>query len=434
MSRLRNTRKVAVSDKLKKTFSDLGADPTKALTRAYVFALGIIAMLTVSGHIISAHMTEKQKEGAEIAYHIGRQRTLLQQTLLYATNYQRMNEGLDYDFMMQSLAEMENGHQFLLDIIDKNWFLKGHTSPALYKIYHVPPFTLDEQVKDFSALVREFSSYSPHTTSIEDYDTKRKELIDKIQYKVTTILRPGMDAALEGYQTETLERVAMFYTLQLAGAFFILLVLLAEAVFIFRPLISKIRQYHTVLQRYALEDSLTGLNNRRAFMNAAETELKRAKRDQTAITVALLDIDHFKKVNDTYGHEVGDKVLQHFAGILKTSFRAGDITGRIGGEEFAIVLPRIDRKGAIAILQRLCDSVARTPCEYKGTGGVKGVLNYTISIGFTGPALIGDDTIDGLLAEADAGLYEAKRQGRNRVLPSDSVAESLQPPAPAASQ
>ncbi len=412
----RDTSQPSATNRWKQLFVNPGADPTRTLTRAYILALGLIALMTVSGHIITAHITEQQKESAELAYQIGRQRTLMQQIMLYATNYYRMNEGLDYDFMMQSHWEMEQGHAFLLEIIDAKQFAKGYTSPALYRIYHSPPFSLDEQVGAFMGLVKEFSGYSPHNRSAEDYETKRKELIDKMTYKATNILRPAMDAALENYQAETLERIARFYAFQLAGAFLILLVLLLEAIFIFRPLIGKIKQYHTVLQRYALEDSLTGLNNRRAFMNAAETELRRAKRNKSAITVALLDLDHFKKINDTYGHDIGDKVLQHFAGILKLSFRAGDITGRIGGEEFAILLPRIDRKGAVAILQRLCDAVAHTPCEYEGPGGVKSVLNYTISIGFTGPSMIEAQNIDHLLGEADSALYEAKRQGRNRVV------------------
>lgn len=389
------------------------------MTRAYMLALGLIAILTISGHIITAHISEQQKDSTEIAYQIGRQRTLMQQILLYANNYYRLNEPLDYDFMMQSLWELEKGHEFLLKIIDQRKFAKGYTSPALYKIYHSPPFDLDEQMKTFTGLVREFSQYSPRNTSAENYDVKRKELMDKLSYKSTTMLRPALDSALEKYQTETLEEIARYYTFQLGGAIFVLLVLTAEALLIFKPLTIKIRQYHNVLQRYALEDSLTGLNNRRAFMNAAETELKRGRREKNTVIVALLDLDHFKKINDTYGHDIGDKVLQHFSGILKLSFRAGDITGRIGGEEFAILLPRIDRQEATTILQRLCNAVAHTPCEYEGPGGVKSMLNYTISIGFTGPVQVGDLNIDQLLSAADAGLYKAKERGRNCVVAVD---------------
>lgn len=400
--------------KWKQLFVNPGHDPTRTLTRAYILALGLIAFLTVSGHIVTAHITEQQKTSAEIAYHIGRQRTLMQQIMLYASNYYRLGEGLDYDFMMQSMADLESGHKYLLQTIDEKHVLTGHTSPALYRVYHNPPFNLDDNVRKFGELVEEFSEFKPGDESEE-----RKEVLDRLSYMTNSVMRPAMDAALEYYQTETLEKMARFYSIQLAGAVFILIVLALEAFLIFSPLIRKIKDYNRVLQRYALEDSLTGLNNRRAFMNRAETELKKAQREGTPVSVALLDLDHFKQVNDTYGHDVGDAVLRHFAGILKNAFRAGDITGRIGGEEFAIVLPRIDRKGAYNILKRLCDTVAQSPCPYKNEAGEMAELYYTISIGFTGPAQIGDETIDEMLSKADVGLYDAKEQGRNRVIAKD---------------
>lgn len=407
----RKERPGTIISRWKQLFVNPGHDPTKTLTRAYILALSLIAILTVSVHIVTAHITKQQKESAEIAYHIGRQRALMQQIMLYATNYFRLGEGLDYDFMLQSLWELEKGHDYLLKTIDTRSFAGAVTSPTLYRVYHNPPFSLDDQVKKFSKLMGDFSEFSAR-----DESEQRKELLDKLGYMSTNILRPAMDAALETYQTETLEKMARYYSIQLAGAIFILIVLIAEAALIFRPLIGKIKKYNTVLQRYALEDALTGLNNRRAFMNNAENELKRAQRDKTPVIVALLDLDHFKKINDNYGHEVGDHVLRHFSGIFKQAFRGSDITGRIGGEEFAIMLPRIDRKGAQAILQRLCDTVAQTPCQYKSPGGVDSTLHYTISIGFTGPTRIADQNIDGLLGLADEALYEAKAQGRNRVI------------------
>ncbi len=398
----------------KQLFVNPGNDPTKALRRAYILALGLIAFLTISSHIVTAHITEEQKESAEIAYHIGRQRTLMQQIMLYATNYFRMGEGLDYDFMMQTLWELDKNHEYLLDTIDEKKPLTGHASPALYRVYHKPPFSLDDNFKNFHGLIDKFSEFKA-----DDKSEERKEIIDKLSYLSSSVLRPAMDAALEYYQAETLEKLARFYSIQLAAAVFILVVLTLEAFLIFNPLIRKIKEYHRVLQRHALEDSLTGLNNRRAFMNRAEIELKKAKRDGTPVSVALLDLDHFKQVNDTYGHDVGDTVLRHFAEILKNAFRAGDITGRIGGEEFAIVLPRIDRKGAYTILKRLCDTVAASPCPYKNADGETAELHYTISIGFTGPGQVSDESIDELLSRADTGLYEAKEQGRNRVIAKD---------------
>ncbi len=416
------TAKPTLKQKWRELFLSPGSDPTRTITRAYILALGVIAFLTISIHIITAHITEQQKESAETAYHIGRQRTLMQQIMLYATNYQRIGEALDYDFMMQSLWELEKGHEFITSYVDDRHPIRGHRSEELYRIYFKPPFNLDEQLATFIAQVKEYATFPAVNRTEENYEERRKQSIERLTYLSNNILRPAMDAALENYQTETVKKISFFYTIQFAGAMLIVLVLVLEAIFIFRPLVNRIKKYNAVMKRYALEDSLTGLNNRRAFMNAAVTELKKARREKTPLSVALMDLDYFKKINDTYGHEVGDKVLQHFAGILKQALRAGDITGRIGGEEFAIILPKIDSEGAQKILQRFCETVANTPLEYEAPGGARAMLNYTVSIGYTGPALIEEQTIDSLLARADESLYAAKERGRNGIMNIDQTA------------
>ncbi|MCB9996546.1 MAG: GGDEF domain-containing protein [Rhodospirillales bacterium] len=402
--------KTSIIAKWKQYFIHPGKDPTKALRRAYVLALGLIALLTIIGHLVTAHITEQQKENAEIAYNIGRQRTLMQQVMLYTSNYYQSGNELDYDFLVRSLNEMESGHNFLLGIIDGGG--SSHImSPALYRIYHNPPFSLDENIVKFHGMVSAFTQMESEHNSKE-----RKALVDKLSHLSEKILLPAMDMALESYQAETLEKLVRFYKMQLAVALFILIVLAAEAAFIFSPLIAQIKKYHDMLQKLALEDMLTGLNNRRAFINRSTMELKRSQRDQTDVTVALIDLDHFKNVNDTYGHEVGDLVLKHFSTILKHTLRAGDVTGRIGGEEFAIVLPKINAEGASSLLQRLCNNVASTPCPFIDSHGQQAGLSYTISVGFVGPCKIENETIDQLLAKADEALYQAKDRGRNQVV------------------
>jgi len=390
------------------------------LTHAYLLALGLIAILTISSHMITAHISDRQKKGEEISYSIERQRTLLQQVISSADSYYRLGQKLDYDFMMQSLQEFENSHKYLTTIISKKSSFADYKSPALFRVYYHPPFNLDERITHFHNMTMEFAQYDPKDKDTKVHE-KRKKLLDEMSYQASSVLKSAMDAAIESYQTETLQKGERFYNIQFSASIFILIVLAAEALFIFRPLIKKIKDYNAILQRYALEDSLTGLNNRRAFMNAGEIEIKRAQRDKTPMTTALLDLDHFKKINDTYGHETGDRVLKHFANILKQTFRAGDITGRVGGEEFAIILPKISHKGAITILQRLCDKTASTPCEFKTANGKKDTLSYTVSIGFTGPVIIKDQTIDSLLRQADEGLYKAKEEGRNRLATTDTA-------------
>lgn len=173
------------------------------------------------------------------------------------------------------------------------------------------------------------------------------------------------------------------------------------------------RQRHELqqeLERQARTDSLTGLPNRRHFLDFATQELARTARYGGRLSVLMLDVDHFKKVNDTYGHKVGDLALQRLADICRDALREIDITARLGGEEFAVLLPETDSTHALEAAERLRTTIAaaRIPLEQ----GLP--LHFTVSIGVA--TLDGAATnIDTLLNRADKALYEAKRAGRNRV-------------------
>ncbi len=164
------------------------------------------------------------------------------------------------------------------------------------------------------------------------------------------------------------------------------------------------------LARQAHEDSLTGLANRRRFLELAETELRRTRRYGSLLSFLVLDVDRFKEINDRYGHAVGDRLLQALADIFRNTLRAVDIVGRLGGDEFAIILPETDGDEALEAADRLRLAVACL--EMPVPDGI--ALRCTVSIGTTtlGPA---SDGIDALFREADEALYRAKRDGRNRV-------------------
>ena len=165
------------------------------------------------------------------------------------------------------------------------------------------------------------------------------------------------------------------------------------------------------LERQAQTDSLTGLDNRGHFLEMAERELSRVQRHQLPMALAMLDLDHFKAVNDTYGHEVGDRVLKKFAEICRKSLRSIDLMGRIGGEEFAIVFPETSINRALEVVERLRESVATT--EIPLDNGLP--IQITVSLGLASFDK-SDVNIDVLLNRADQALYEAKRTGRNRTV------------------
>lgn len=162
------------------------------------------------------------------------------------------------------------------------------------------------------------------------------------------------------------------------------------------------------LKELASTDVLTGLLNRRAFMEEAIGKFKLAKRYQRPLSLLMLDIDHFKKINDTYGHQAGDLVLVEFSQIMRSCLRETDVLGRIGGEEFAIILPETGLEQTAEISERLLEKVRTAEIQYEPGRN----LSLTTSIGVaTVPPLAID--IDMVMKEADKALYKAKSDGRD---------------------
>ncbi|MFA6313936.1 MAG: diguanylate cyclase, partial [Sterolibacterium sp.] len=164
------------------------------------------------------------------------------------------------------------------------------------------------------------------------------------------------------------------------------------------------------LERLAQTDALTGLANRRHFMESAEQELSRTLRYGGQLSVLMADIDHFKNINDTHGHQAGDLVLQRLGELCREMLRDVDVVGRIGGEEFAVALPQTGAEKALEVAERLRKTVAKS--EVPLAHGIP--LRITLSLGVT--TLVDSNTnVDTLLAQADKALYEAKNLGRDRV-------------------
>lgn len=166
------------------------------------------------------------------------------------------------------------------------------------------------------------------------------------------------------------------------------------------------------LERMAMTDPLTELPNRRAFLEAMQKEFQRVVRSGFTIdsSFCLIDLDHFKRINDTLGHAAGDAVLRHFAQTVQQTLRQMDVCGRLGGEEFGILLPQTDDRAAIAAMERLLRAIRQSVVVFEGHA-----IRYTISAGGTSFA-ISDRTIDDVFARADRALYRAKEYGRDHLV------------------
>ena len=163
---------------------------------------------------------------------------------------------------------------------------------------------------------------------------------------------------------------------------------------------------NTLLEKRASEDGLTGLLNRQTIFERLELALQRCQRYREPLAVMMLDVDFFKQINDTYGHEAGDQVLRQVAATVRESIRSVDVAGRYGGEEFFVLLPNIDNSGALAAAERLRQQIAALKLPQPE-------LEVTVSIGVA--SYVEGDDMQFLVNRADLAMYKSKRDGRNRV-------------------
>jgi diguanylate cyclase (GGDEF)-like protein len=177
-------------------------------------------------------------------------------------------------------------------------------------------------------------------------------------------------------------------------------------------------EYHSKLFNFAAVDALTGLYNRRYIRNELEKQSKIARRNERVFSIVVIDIDDFKRINDTFGHHAGDEYLKQVAFIIKHSQREQDISGRLGGEEFLIILPETNLDGAFHLANRIRKRIEETELIYQDN-----TINATISAGVgqykPGPTDAAAGTVnstDQLFKQADEALYRAKNSGKNKIV------------------
>ena len=188
-----------------------------------------------------------------------------------------------------------------------------------------------------------------------------------------------------------------------------LALLLGSSYIMLNQLIGKIDSAQRALHEASISDELTGLRNRRFLMSRFNEEFERARRHSTPLGFLMLDLDHFKKINDSFGHPFGDLVLKSVAGIISGAMREYDVAARYGGEEFAVLVPETKRQDLVALAERI-----REQLEIQDMSDSSSTVRVTVSVGVT--SLDENDTPETLLKRADKALYQAKNEGRNRTV------------------
>ena len=388
----------------------------KHVTAAYLIALMLIAFLACAAYYLLDNVIADQLEAARVVGVAGHQIMLLQRIGLLATDLQAGTATARAP-LMAAINDMRSTEDSLAARGD---FPPGRSAPpAVRQFFFRGPASLDDALRVF---IRSAGRFADPAAPDKDraYRWLETEAHDRLQ--------PRLLASLSNFERETHAHVERLRRTQQVVLAMLLVALALQGMFVFRPLVVQSRHFAAHLYRLATTDDLTGVSSRRHFMEIAERDLRLARRSGKEIAAILLDLDHFKEVNDAHGHAAGDAVLRRFGKLSTALLRQSDMIGRMGGEEFAILLPDTDIEGAMTVADRLRRAIA----EDRGSD----LPPVTVSIGVA--ARQADDrSIDDLLRRADRALYQAKSEGRNRVAGAREDSHAAQaghhPPPPSSS-
>lgn len=371
-------------------------------TLTYLIALLIIAAISLCADSVNQKIIARQENTALMVNVAGRQRMLSQRITRIADEVAdgSADQTAGQAEIVALAQRMEAAQQKLVSGDPGRGMLPA-TSPALRAIYFGDPVHLEQQVNTFLGHARSFAAQPAPTMKAPDLLALRRA--------VTAPLLDGLDAAVSEYQTASEQDIRHLRNLMSTLTGLMLAVLLLEALLIYRPLFNRLSETISLLVKASTTDFLTGALNRRAFLAAAERGLSRARRNHQPLCLLMADIDHFKRINDTYGHPIGDKMIRHFASCAAGSLRSTDCVGRVGGEEFAVILPGTTLHGGMLVAERIRERFASTT---GATARGEQPVTATVSIGLI---CASGGSLEELLVQADQLLYEAKNLGRNRV-------------------
>jgi diguanylate cyclase (GGDEF)-like protein len=375
----------------------------------YIFALSLIAVFTIAFHFLTDSIVHQQQKTAEVVNLSGRQRMLSQRiakiALERATHYNLRPDAESRKALGDSIQLMEESHHTLL-YGSPALGLSGPSSQAVRDVYQNPPYALNLRVQDFLTHARALAGRSAAQLTLDDPD------LLAVEQAAQAPLLNALDAAVTANQQTSEASISTLRRILTSLTLLMLAILMLEALFLYRPLFNRLERAHIDLIEAGRTDPLTGCLNRRAFTQEAHGAVSRARELNQPLAVLMLDIDRFKNVNDRHGHAIGDRVINCVVGTLLDTIRSSDVLCRMGGEEFAIMLPSEAVVSAAEIADRIRVAVANRTIPLSEDGSF--FLNITTSIGVAvlEPT---DESLFEVLGRADKALFRAKASGRNRV-------------------
>jgi len=367
----------------------------RSFTITYIIAFSLIALLSSISHFLLSRAIEQQQDAATVINVAGRQRMLSQRTALLAQDLE-LGDVAVKPLLLDMITQMERAHSALTRRDDLG--ISSALSAKAADYYFKGENSLDSVVKTYIEELRKSLSMPA--------GTERALLQAQLHDTALYLILPRLNEAVSIFTDEANAKNAAILSLQRIVFLVLLLTLVLEALFIFRPMAHRLSIFAERLRNETAYDTLTGLLSRRHLFEASDRQILLARRMNVPCAVVLLDIDHFKTVNDTHGHAIGDLVLQKLGDLMRQTLRRSDLIGRIGGEEFAFFLPDTNMRTALIVAEKM-----RRVVEQERSALMPA---FTISLGVTELTLT-DVNLQDLLARADKALYHAKNNGRNHV-------------------
>lgn len=292
----------------------------------------------------------------------GKQRILSQRIALYTNEFIAQGSTRDKQQALTALNKMQSNHQFLLkkhfDALEQKQ--PSPLSMSLYELYFSTPHNIDRKVTEFSSIIKQsFNNSIPITVDQNSIQELTFLPLAKDQ------MLNSFNAAVQQYEAESSQKIQELRTTQQLILMIIILTVLVEGLFVIRPLSVSSYRYSKNLYKEANHDYLTNLLNRRSFHVLVKQSVAISKRYNSHLSVITFDIDHFKSINDQYGHYVGDKVIQNVATTIRDSCRGSDSVFRFGGEEFLILLTKTSLSEAITLAEKIRISIAKSPVFFR---------------------------------------------------------------------
>jgi diguanylate cyclase (GGDEF)-like protein len=385
-------------------------EETRRYRWTYVSALLIVAFLSLASYITVDRLIAQSALFTAVTNYGDRQQLLTERVtnlaLDYVHEYNALARRGKHKQLKAAVAELETIY-LTLTRGDEKQGIPALSSDGIDKVFFGDPHQLDLNMRLFVTHTNDLLAkpWAP--------DIARNTYFVNLRTNASRHLLNALEDLESEFGQEAEDAILSLRLILLAILVLTLLALIAIAVFVFRPLFARIARQQQEMISLAQTDPMTNLYNRRYFMENADAEIARHQRYGRTLSVLALDIDHFKNVNDTYGHSVGDEAIIHTVRVCQENLRKNDIMGRTGGEEFTILLPETGIGEATLVAEKLRRSIAES--KIIPTSKEVGTIRLTVSIGV---ANLNDDdeSFFDLHKRADACLYTAKNQGRDRVI------------------